>query len=205
MIIGSVVLAAGKSERMKQNKLLLCINGKTLIENVLDALTAADIGEQVVVLGYKLDEIVEVIKPRLGKVKIALNLDFEKGMTSSFQTGLMVISHVDAVFLVLGDEPILDSNVLAMMVQKMESNSEALIVSPIHDGKKGHPLLFSRQLFGEILSLSGTQTIRDIVQSHTDQLATIEAPSWVTMRIDTPEDYARISNLVKNSRKIEDT
>jgi len=197
MIVGAVILAAGKSERMKQNKLLLILNNKTLIETVLDALSAAEINEQVVVLGYKLEEIVEVIKPRLGKVKIALNVDYEKGMTSSFQTGLIVISNVDAVFLVLGDQLVLDPNLLKKMVGIMETNPDALIVCPMYKGKKGHPLLFRRHLFGEIMSLREDQTIRDVVHAHTDKLMTVEAPEWSIMDIDTPEDYARINEMIK--------
>jgi len=196
MIVGAVVLAGGKSERMGQNKLLLCLNGKTLIETNLDALTAARINDQVVVLGHRLEDIVEVIKPRLGRVKLALNVDYEKGMVSSFQTGLIVISNVEAAFLVLGDQPIIDPKLLTAMIQKMET-SGALIVNPIHNGKKGHPLLFSRQLFGEIMTLKDTQTIRDIVYAHADRLVTVEAPSWVTVDIDTPVDYKRISDLIK--------
>lgn len=201
MIVSAVVLAAGKSERMGQNKLLLPLGEKLLIDSVLDALAAAGIDEQVVVLGHDLERVVEAIKPRLGKVKIALNVNYEAGMASSFQTGLMVLSRVDAVFLVLGDEPILDPNLLQAMIQKLETNAEALIVSPIYNGKKGHPLLFRKQLFGEILSLTGTQTIRDVVHAHLDQLVTVEAPEWSIMDIDTPEDYARFNELIKNSHK----
>ena len=197
MIVGAVVLAAGKSERMGKNKLLLCVNGKTLIENVLDGLAAAPISEQVVVLGYKLEDVLGVIRPRLSRFKIALNVDYEAGMTSSFQTGLLVLSNVDAVFLVLGDQPIMDPKLLATMIQTMEKNAEALIVCPVHKDKKGHPLLFRRQLFGEILSLKTTQTIREIVHAHTDRMVTLEAPEWTAVDVDTPEDYARISRLTK--------
>ena len=197
MIVGAVVLAAGKSERMGQNKLLLPLNGKTLIESNLNALTAAGVNEQVVVLGHRLEEIVEVLKPRLGRVKIALNVDYEKGMVSSLQTGLIVLSKVDAAFLVLGDQPILDPTLLTLMIRQMENNADALIVNPIHEGKKGHPLLFRRQLFSEIMTLKDTQTIRDVVHAHEDKTVTVEAPSWVNMDIDTPEDYAGLCNLVK--------
>ena len=68
MIIGAVVLAAGKSERMGQNKLLLSFNGKTLIEN-FRCVDAAGINEQVIVLGHKPEQIIEAIKPRLRKAK----------------------------------------------------------------------------------------------------------------------------------------
>jgi len=198
MIVGAVVLAAGKSERMGQNKLLLRLNGKTLIEGILDALEAAGITEQAVVLGHEPEQIIEVLKPKLGRFKLVLNVAYERGMISSFQNGLIVLSRVDAVFLVLGDEPIFEPSFLKTMIQKMENNADALIVSPLHNGKKGHPLLFRKQLFGEILSLKETQTIRDIVHAHSDRLVTIEAPEWTTVDIDTPEDYMRFSNLTKN-------
>ena len=198
MIIGAVVLAAGESERMGQNKLFLSLNGKSLIDNILDAVESAGIGEQVIVLGHMSTQVIEAVKPRLQTLKIAINEDYRQGMTSSFQKGLQILPYVDAAFLVLGDEPIFDPNILKLMVQQMEnSHNRALIVSPIHKGKKGHPLLFHRQLFGEILSLKSSQTIREIVHRYADRLFTIEAPQWTIMDIDTPEDYARISDLIK--------
>ena len=199
MITGAVVLAAGKSERMGQSKLFLPFNGKTLIDSVLDAVSAAGVVEQVIVLGHKPELVIEAMKPRQRTLKIAVNEDYEQGMASSFQRGLQALAYVDAAFLVLGDEPLFDPNLLKTMVQLMEkSQGKALIVSPIHRGKKGHPLLFHRQLFTEILNLKSPQTIRDVVHRHADRLLTVEAPQWTTMDIDTPEDYARISSFAKD-------
>jgi molybdenum cofactor cytidylyltransferase len=197
MNVGAVVLAAGKSTRMGRNKLLLPLDGKLLIDQVLDALAAADINEQVVVLGHNLEEVASVLNPRLGRVKIALNVDYERGMVSSFQTGLWVLSNVEAAFLVLGDEPILDPSLLQTMVQRLECNPDALIVSPIYRGKKGHPLLFRKPLFPEILGLQDTQTIRDVVHPHQDRTVLVEAPEWTTLDIDTPQDYTQINDLIK--------
>lgn len=104
---------------------------------------------------------------------------------------------VGAAFLILGDEPILDNNFLNAMIQHMEnSRGRALLVSPIHKGKKGHPLLVHKQLFSEILGLEKTETMRDVVHRHADRLLTIAAPEWTIMDIDTPEDYARICSLM---------
>jgi molybdenum cofactor cytidylyltransferase len=198
---GAVILAAGKSECIGQNKSLLRLNEKTIIETNLDALTAAGVYEQIVVLGYEPGEVIEVIRPRLGKVKIALDLTYEKGMTSSVQTGFIVLSNVDAAFLILGDHPILDPNLIIQMTQLMESNKdEPLIVSPIHRGTKGHPLLFSKKLFLELLSLQTSQTIYEVVNAHMDKLLTFEAPEWTIMDVDTHQGYARLEGLAKKAK-----
>ncbi len=201
MIVGAVVLAAGKSERMGKNKLLLKLNEKTLIESILDALSNAGIDEQVVVVGYNPEAILYTIKSKLKTIKIAVNTDYEQGMISSFQKGLELLTHVDAAFLVLGDEPILDSDLLNSMIHKMENNqNKALIVSPIYKGKKGHPLLFHRELFEKIQKLKALQTLRDVVHTHADRMIVVDAPEWTIMDIDTPKDYARISALAKSIR-----
>lgn len=201
MIVGAVVLAAGKSERMGRNKLLMVVKGKKLIDNILDALAAAGISDQAIVLGHKAEEMLDVLKPRLNTIKTVVNMDYEQGMASSFQAGLRSLMSLDAVFLVLGDEPILDPEVLRVMIRRMEEgNGEVLIVSPIHEGKKGHPLLFHNRLFQEILDLKNSQTLREVVRRHADSLITVESPQWTVMDVDNPEDYERVTNLLKTSK-----
>ncbi len=198
MRVAAVVLAAGKSERMGRNKLLLKLRGKTLIELILDALEASKVGEIVVVLGNKPWEIADAIKPRLNRIKTVVNERYEDGMTSSFKTGLRQIGRADAAFLVLGDQPILDPRFLDIMIEQMEKNrGKALIVSPIYRGKKGHPFLLSKELFSEILSLKEGEVIRDIIHRHSDQLLTVEGVGWTIMDIDTPEDFARAVQLLE--------
>ena len=178
MKTAAIVLAAGKSERMGQNKLLLRLNDTTVIDTILDAVAAADIDETVVVLGHKPEQIIEVTQARREAIKTLINKDFERGMISSFQKGIKMLPPVDAAFLILGDEPILDNNFLNAMIQHMEnSRGRALLVSPIYKGKKGHPLLVHRQLFREILDLKKTDTMRDVVRRHADRLLTIAARS----------------------------
>lgn len=190
MLIAAIVLAAGKSERMGKNKLLLCFNDTTLIASVLDALAVADV--KVLVLGHEAETVLEALAPRQETVRIVVNQDYRQGMTSSFQKGLRLVRHADAAFLVLGDQPILDESLLAIMVQKLEDDGDALIVSPVYEGKKGHPVLFRGGLFDEIMSLQPTRTMRDLIHRHEDRLRTVVAPEWTTLDVDTPEDYTRI-------------
>jgi molybdenum cofactor cytidylyltransferase len=196
--IGAIVLADHKSELIGKQKQLIRLNGKTLIEIILDSLTDAGINDQVIVLGDDMAEVIEAIPPKLGKIKIAINIALEKGMASSVQTGIIVLSNIDAILIVLANQPILDSELLKKMVATMENNPETLIVSPIYEGKKGHPLLFRKSLLGELMSLKDNHPISDIISDHFDKLVTVEAPEWSTLNIDTPEDYARILNIYKS-------
>lgn len=200
MRTAAIVLAAGKSERMKTNKLLLRLKGETLVSRILNALLIPEIGEIVVVLGHKPKEIMNEINHIQTNLKVVINENYEEGMSSSFKAGLRHCKDADAAFLVLGDEPILDETLLKNMVRRM-TTSNALIVSPNHKGKKGHPLLFNAQLFEEILDLAEGEVIRDVVHRHSDKLVTVEAPLWTLMDIDTADDLAQIEKLLTRRQK----
>jgi molybdenum cofactor cytidylyltransferase len=193
----AIVLAAGKSSRMGKNKLLIRLNGKRLIDHTLDTLEASEIEKIVVVLGYKPIQLLKALKSRLNQLQIVFNEKYEEGMTSSFKKGLGLIKNADAVLLVLGDQPLFDPDLINRIVNQLEKCAgNALIVSPIYEGKKGHPLLFSKELFKEILALGKNETIRDIVHRHDDIILKIEADVWTIIDIDTQDDVKRIKSLL---------
>jgi molybdenum cofactor cytidylyltransferase len=187
---GAVVLAAGKSSRMGANKLLLEVGGRTVLDRLLDALTQT-VDEVVVVTGNS-PEPIRAIASSHG-VRIAHNPDHEKGMTTSFQAGLRTISGVNAAFLVLGDQLGLKPELLRRIIAAMEDIPSALIVSPIHDGKGGHPVLFRSSLFGEILALTGT--IKEVVDAHIGAHVNVEGGEWSTADFDTPAEFERVKRL----------
>lgn len=193
MKTAAIILAAGKSERMGRNKLLIKLGEKTLIEHILNALKKTEVNQIVVVLGNKPQEIEQAIQSMVNHVKLVVNEKYEKGMTSSFQIGIKQIESVDAAFLMLGDQLLMEPTMIDKMIGIMEKSVDSiLIVSPIHKGKKGHPLLFSKKLFNEILDLKENQVIRDIVHKHRDQLVTVEADEWTLIDLDIPKDLSRI-------------
>jgi molybdenum cofactor cytidylyltransferase len=187
---GAVVLAAGKSSRMGENKLLLMVGGRTVLDRLLDALTQA-VDEVVVITGNN-PEPIRAIASAHG-VRVAHNPNHEKGMTTSFQAGLRDVGGVDAVFLVLGDQLGLAPELLRRMAAAMEDVPSAIIVSPIHNGKRGHPVLFRSSLITEILALTGS--LKEVVDGHADAHVHIEGGEWSTLDFDTPEDFERARRL----------
>ncbi len=192
MRVAAVVLAAGKSSRMGRNKLLLEVEGRTILDRILDAIKASAVDEAVVVLGHDPGSIRPIVEAH--GVSTVLNPEHEKGMTSSFQAGLREVT-ADAAFLVLGDQLGLEPALLDEMVDLMVSDPGALIISPVHDGRRGHPVLFRRSLFYEILSLGEGETMKDIVLRHEEDHKSVRGSMWCTMDIDTPEDFERAVRL----------
>ena len=192
MRTGAVVLAAGKSSRMGENKLLLTVGGRTVLDRLLDALTQA-VDEVVVVTGNNPEPIRAIATTR--GVRVAHNPDHEKGMTTSFQAGLRAMGGVDAVFLVLGDQLGLRPELVRRMVAAMKDVPGALIVSPIHGGQRGHPVLFRSSLIPEILTLKGM--LKEVVDGHADAHVHVEGGEWSTLDFDTPADFERAKRLFK--------
>lgn len=197
MRVAAVVLAAGRSRRMGRNKLLLEVGGQTILDGILEGLRASAVDESIVVLGHE-SEAVRAIAESHG-VKTVLNPEYDRGMTSSFQTGLRE-AKADAAFLVLGDQLGLDPALLDGMADLMESDPDALIVSPVHAGRRGHPVLLRRTLFREILDLKEDETVRDVVLRHEEGHRAVEGDIWCTVDIDTPDDFERAARLFEARR-----
>ncbi len=191
MRLSAVVLAAGKSERMGVNKLLLRIAGKTLLDLILEALEASGLHEIYVVLGHRPNELRPIIKGH--NVVEVLNPNYEEGMLSSFKAGLRRVS-AEAAFLILGDQ-LLEPALLFRMASIMEGDPQALIVSPTHMGRRGHPVLLRRTIFGEVLNLGDGETLRDLIERHSSAHRLVEGGPLCILDIDTPEDFERARRL----------
>lgn len=197
MRMAAVVLAAGKSERMGANKLLLEVAGRTIIDRLLYALDDSMVDDVFVVLGHR----PEALRPHVEahRAEVVLNPHYEKGMTSSFKAGLRKVL-AEATFLVLGDQLGLEVDLLEVMAATMASDPDSLIVSPVYKNRRGHPVLFRRTLFPEILNLGVDETLMDVIHRHEGAHRLVEGNLWCTIDIDTPEEFERIKELFEASR-----
>ena len=191
MRIAAVVLAAGKSSRMGANKLLLEVGGKRVLDHILSKLSPT---LTIVVLGHRPEDIKGLAEAQ--GAKTVHNPDYEKGMTTSFQAGLRTLpDDIEAVFMVLSDTFGFKPELLAEMTSMMETNPDALIVSPRYESKRGHPVLFRRKVLNEFMALGDDETMKDVVNRHEAGHVYVEADIWATIDLDTPEDLGRIRKL----------
>jgi molybdenum cofactor cytidylyltransferase len=152
--------------------------------------------EIIVVTGHRPEEIEYIIKEY--GARIVHNHDYEQGMTTSFQAGLRAIDeNVEAVFMILGDTFGFNPDLLGEMELKMASTVD-LIVSPLYNGKPGHPVLIASELFQEFLNLESHETMRDVILRHEDEHSFVPGGIWTKIDLDTPEDYETIKKLWTN-------
>ena len=89
----------------------------------------------------------------------------------------------------LVDHPYISSTLVDTMIERFyESNK--LIVVPRCQGKRGHPVIFSRALFNELLTAPLDQGAKAVVNAHRDETLEIETDdAGIAVDIDTPELY----------------
>jgi 4-nitrophenyl phosphatase len=189
--IAAVVLAAGASTRYGQCKQLLDWQGKPLLAHAADVALEAGLDPVVVVLGCQAEETYSALGDR--PVQKLLNYRWEEGMSTSVRTGLSGIppDAAGAIFLQC-DQPRVTPALLRDLVDRFEQ-TDGSIVHPVHDGRRGTPVLFPRRFFPELSSITGDEGGRSLVEKHPEQVATVpvENPDMFT-DVDTPEDYAEL-------------
>ena len=192
-MIVAIVLSAGESRRMGSPKALLPIQGKTFIEQIILDLQGSKVGKILVVLGYNPD----AIQRRIEHLDVAtiINRDYPKGQLSSLITALKALqeedSHqrIDGVLVHLVDHPFLNTELTNRMIDQFYA-SKKLIVLPTYHGKRGHPVIFSKVLFSELLNAPMDQGAKPVVYAHGEE--TLEIPTeleGVIIDLDTPEEY----------------
>jgi molybdenum cofactor cytidylyltransferase len=189
-LFSAVLLAAGKSERMGQNKLLLPFGGRTVIQRTLDSLLASRVGEVIVVVGSKAQEINASIGGR--RALLVLNPNFAKGMSTSLITGLGMVSN-QAIFVIvaLGDQPLITSRVYNQLIEAAQ-NSEKGIIIPTCKGERGNPIVISTRYRPELLKQTGDIGGRELLKSHPEDV--LEVPvdcEGVVVNINTKEEYEK--------------
>jgi molybdenum cofactor cytidylyltransferase len=194
-MISAVVLAAGRSQRMGEQKLLLPVGGKAVLQRVLESALASELAEIVcVVRSFEpLRRYVSITDERLLWL---INYAADRGQSTSVIAGLWAI-HPDsegAMFLV-GDQPMIRSDLINALIKRFKT-TDALIVGPSCRGITRNPVIFRREIFPEILKLTGDRGGRVLIERYRDKTALLEWPDELPfIDIDVPADYERLKEL----------
>jgi len=189
-MIAAIVLAAGLSRRMGQAKLLMPVGGRPIIRYVVESVLAGGVDSVWVVTGPD----VEPIEAALAgfEVQIVVNPAPEEGQAGSVRTGIAALPpSVDAVLIALGDQPSLAPSIIPALLAARRA-SPKLIVAPRYRDGQGNPVLFKREIFPELLRLTGDQGARPIIQKEPARVEWVDLDLPMPPDVDTPDDYERI-------------
>ena len=192
LFLSGVLLAAGRSTRMGRPKQLLPLNGRPLLQHVIDAAAQSRLDELVLVLGHHADEIRAAIEvPR--RMRVVVNAEFNEGQSSSLRVGLRnADARAAAVAILLGDQPEISTDLIDVVVEAFQKGT-APILRPVFASASGripgHPVILARTVWSEWTRLSGDEGARSLMSTHPEWVHELTVESEAPRDVDTEADY----------------
>jgi molybdenum cofactor cytidylyltransferase len=221
-MLAIVILAAGESRRMGQPKALIPFpennslitaeqteswpaaqatgraspartNQKTFLCHLIEATRHPRAGVLRVVVGAHAKEIGASAK--LDADELVMNEDWRRGQLSSLQAGIRSLP-VDAEGLVLClvDHPLISAELVASLIAAFD-RAKTKVVIPTFHGRRGHPVIFPRALFAELLAAPAEIGARAVVRAHATEI--VEVPTeeeGVVLNLNDPATLSQVLN-----------
>ena len=160
-----VVLAAGLSKRFGlKNKILEKINGKTVIETILDRLIQIDSNKNnIVVIG---GNNYNSLKKTLNKydVKLFYNKNYKNGLGSSVSFILKKKISKNGIMFIPGDMPLISIKDFEKLINTFFQKQNK-IISPCYKEKIGNPLIIPKIYFNLLKNLKKDEGARKVLPS----------------------------------------
>lgn len=188
-MISLVILAAGKSTRMKENKLLLKLDGETLIERVVKTVKGSSADEVIVVLGHE----AEKVREQLVKLdcKLVVNENYMRGQSESVKVGLAAVSSsAEAVMILPADVALIDAESINSVIDEHRKSKSQIVIAS-HKHQSGHPILLDRALFQEVSQIDESALgLKAVINRHRSEVKYVEVGTQnVLIDIDTREEF----------------
>ena len=186
----AIVTAAGSAERFGGRKLLADVDGEPLLDRTIRSLLDGGASEVIVVVRtnsrVELERDVNAMND--ARVRPVENREPARGMFSSIQEGVRTASG-DVLLVLPGDMPFVKPDTVERVIAEWARTRG--IVSPRHNGKRGHPVALPLSFRDEILATSPTSNLHEVIKKHIAQRTDLDVDDpGINRDVDRPEDLA---------------
>ena len=172
---------------MGRDKALLDYRGRTFVKH-LAYLALPRVDRLVVVLGHNAARI-EKSLPSSPRLRAVVNRDYDLGMLSSLQRGLTEAGDSDWILWMLVDHPAVRGQTLDELLRAAR-RSGAPVVIPRHEGQRGHPIVLSREVAGELMQLRPDRSPQDAIRPRYGEAIFLDTGDrGVLVDVDRPPEY----------------
>jgi molybdenum cofactor cytidylyltransferase len=181
-----LVLGAGGSKRLGRPKQLLPFGGGTLLGHVVRVARECAFAQTLVAIGGAADDVRAAVD--LNGVEVVVNDAYGEGCSSSIAAALGAVDpRCDVLVLMLGDQP---GVTVATVEALLAGRGDADLAVCRYDDGRGHPIAFSRRVFGELANLHGDKGVWRMLDRGDPVEVSIAGP--IPLDVDTPEDYEAV-------------
>jgi len=140
MGIGAVILAAGASKRFGGDKLKLGLNGISILEHLIRAVSVSGFEEAVLVSN---DEELLKLGRKYGFSGVN-SPEAHLGQGASVKAGLSAINQANDMMFFVGDQPLIDAQIISAL-KTCHAGQAGSIIIPMFNGQSGSPVIFPRR------------------------------------------------------------
>ncbi len=194
--LAAIVLAAGRSSRLApRNKLLETVGGQAIVARVASTAMVSGADPVVVVTGFDAARVAEALSGL--NVVTAHNPAFTEGLSTSLRTGLKALpANCDGALVLLGDMPEIDSAVIDALMAAFAARDSICV--PVHQGKRGNPILWGASHFAEMMTLTGDIGAKGLLARHEARVSEVPVASpGIFADVDTASDLARLKRTTR--------
>lgn len=205
----AIVLAAGAGSRFGGGKLLAPLEGRPILQHVLERLESADLDEVIVVVGADADAVEGAIDA--SAARLVVNPAPDEGLSSSLKVGIGALSDdADAALIALGDQPLLPPRAVRALLEADAQPGRPIVVPVYGDGAGRNPVLLRRDAFALIDQTSGDRGLGPLIDAHPELVH--EIPIRVeggNPDVDTRDDHIALlekawaARVVANAEQVE--
>lgn len=199
--VGIIIMASGYSRRMGDNKLLMPIEDKTIVEYMLDKVIGIK-GVQIILIARQ-EEVITKIR-HYENIIIKVNNNAHNGISQTIIEGVKEATdrQLDAYMFLPCDQVGITKDIIEKILMKYYTNPESIIV-PVCNGLETSPVIFPKRFKNELLNISGDKGGKQIWQQNMHEVKIVDVGEEnFNFDIDDKEDYNQYLKKLSGTKKI---